>query len=132
MSESLAESLRALGLTGSEDPATDETAASDGGEGDPAARIRALCAAERECTVGADELGDDVDLTSVGFDDLGLLTLAMLTEQTFDVELTDAEIHGARTVGDLVSAVRRAQQDTATPADQAGGDAEHGTPPHRP
>lgn len=112
MSESLADSLRALGLTGSEDPAAGETASADAGQGNPAARIRALCAAERECTVGANELGDDVDLTSVGFDDLGLLTLAMLTEQTFDVALTDAEIHGARTVSDLATAVERARSDS--------------------
>jgi acyl carrier protein len=45
----------------------------------------------------------------LGFDSLDLVELAMDLEERFGVRISDSEIEAARTVGDLVTAVRNAE-----------------------
>jgi acyl carrier protein len=63
----------------------------------------------RICTLVADQLGVDVAevtpdasiLDDLGADSLDVVELVLSLEDTFDIEVSDEEVEGMRTIGDL-------------------------------
>lgn len=63
----------------------------------------------RICTLVADHLGVDVAevtrdasiLDDLGADSLDVVELVMSLEDTFDIEVSDEEVEGMRTIGDI-------------------------------
>jgi acyl carrier protein len=63
----------------------------------------------RICTLVADQLGVDVAevtrdasiLDDLGADSLDVVELVLSLEDTFDIEVSDEEVEGMRTIGDI-------------------------------
>lgn len=52
-----------------------------------------------------DEIQADTDLAALDADSLDLMEIGMAMEEQFGIEITDAELHGCKTVADLVKLV---------------------------
>jgi acyl carrier protein len=70
---------------------------------DPTARVVDVLASV--CALPRERLRPDVTLESLGLDSLSLLEVGLALGTEFGVEFDDAEVAGARTVGDLVRVV---------------------------
>lgn len=70
------------------------------------ARLRALIAHELGCDVA--RVRDDVDLAEdLGADNLEMISLCMRAEDDFGISVTDEDIDGLATIGDLVALVKQ-------------------------